>query len=98
MKTHVQESKASFFVNFHMRFDTGFKKLLEFCNAGQYGTPALISIVGGAKCISTNGIHWIDFSNQLIGSKWDKINASISSKLINPRSRDLNFLENSYSC
>lgn len=93
MKTHLKESKASIFVNFHLRFDTGFKKLLELCNSSKYGTPKLISIVGGAKCISTNGIHWIDFSNQLIGSKWDKINASVSSQQINPRSNDLNFLE-----
>lgn len=93
MKTHLKESKVSVFVNFHLRFDSGYKKLLELCNATKYGTPVLISIVGGAKCVSTNGIHWIDLSNQLIGSRWDKINASISSKLINPRSIDLNFLE-----
>jgi predicted dehydrogenase len=93
MKTHLKESKASIFVNFHLRFDTGFKKLLELSNASKYGTPGLISIVGGAKCISTNGIHWIDFGNQLIRSDWDKINASLTSQLINPRSKDLSFLE-----
>ena len=93
MKTHLEKSKASIFVNFHLRFDSGFKQLSELCDSSKYGTPALISIVAGAKCISTNGIHWIDFSNQLIGSEWDKIDSSMSSQLINPRSKDLNFYE-----
>jgi predicted dehydrogenase len=93
MRALLKDSKASVFVNFHLRFDSGFKQLLELCDASKYGTPALISIVAGAKCLSTNGIHWIDFSNQLIGSRWDKINASMSSQPINPRSKDLNFLE-----
>ncbi len=93
MSKYLSKSESSIFVNFHLRFDSGFEKLKELCNVNKYGTPTLISIVAGAKCIATNGIHWIDFSNQLIGSEWDKINANLTSQPINPRSKELAFYE-----
>jgi predicted dehydrogenase len=93
MKTYLKDSKASIFVNFHLRFDSGYSQLLEFCAVSKYGTPKLISVVGGAKCVSTNGIHWLDFSNELIASEWDSIDANLTSQSINPRSKDLHFYE-----
>lgn len=93
MKMYLKDSNASIFVNFHLRFDSGYKQLLKFCDEDKYGTPEVISVVGGAKCVSTNGIHWIDLSNELIASEWDSIDANLTSQSINPRSKDLHFYE-----
>jgi predicted dehydrogenase len=89
----LSTTKESVFVNYHIRFDSGFEKLKEICSESNLGIPSIISVIGGAKCISTTGIHWLDFSNQILKSSWKNINSRIDAKKINPRSAELSFLE-----
>jgi predicted dehydrogenase len=93
IETKLKDIKAEVFVNYHIRFDTGLKQLVNYSNTKNLGSPVSISISGGAKCISTTGIHWIDFTNFLIQSNWTKITASLKSSSINPRSSSLNFYQ-----
>lgn len=93
IKNLLPIAKESSFVNFHIRFDSGFQKLMEICDETYLGTPLMINVIGGAKCISTTGIHWLDFSNQILKSKWKNINSIIEADKINPRSPDLDFLQ-----
>jgi predicted dehydrogenase len=93
IKNLLPIAKESNFVNFHIRFDSGFEKLVEICDETFLGIPLVINVIGGAKCISTTGIHWLDFSNQILKSKWKNINSIIEADRINPRSPDLNFLQ-----
>ena len=93
IKKLLSITKESIFVNYHIRFDSGFEKLKEICSDSNLGIPSIINVTGGAKCISTTGIHWLDFSNQILKSNWNNINSKINAKKINPRSTELNFLD-----
>lgn len=84
--------------NYHIRFSNGMKNLLEFQNRHSIKTPISISVIGGAKCIATNGIHWIDFALQLFKADPISIQSNIQSQFMNPRHKDLVFLEGHISC
>ena len=84
--------------NYHVRFSSGMKNLLEFQSRHSIETPISISVIGGAKCIATNGIHWIDFALQLFKADPVSIQSNIQSQFINPRNKDLVFLEGYINC
>jgi predicted dehydrogenase len=44
---------------------------------------------GGAACLLTNGIHWIDFAIELFGSAPERVVSTAKGEAINPRSPDL---------
>ena len=53
------------------------------------GDPVSIVIEGGAACLLTNGIHWIDFAAELFGDSPERVVSTASGAPINPRSPDL---------
>lgn len=79
--------------NFHLRFDKTTNFLSDFVAENNLPAPSLMSVSGGAKCLATTGIHWIDyfllFSQE---SKFD-VQSRIKIEKINPRNKDLSFLE-----
>jgi hypothetical protein len=79
-------------VNFHLRFSPLRERLLELLQGNYYGDITNISVTGGAKCMSTNGIHWLDFVSCLIGEQPKSVFADLDFKKINPRAKDLNFI------
>ena len=50
-------------------------------------------VSGGAKCIATNGIHYLALANQVYNEWPTHVIADLKSDLINPRSYDLAFLD-----
>jgi len=93
LQSKIRDSNLKTFSGYHIRFDSGFSRLQNLCSESNFGKPVLISVVGGAKCLATTGIHWLDFGNELLGSKWKNINSRVNTSSLNPRSRDLAFLE-----
>jgi predicted dehydrogenase len=79
-------------VNFHLRFSPLRERLLNLLQGNCYGGITNISITGGAKCMSTNGIHWLDFVSSLLGEQPKSVFADLDFKQINPRANDLNFI------
>jgi predicted dehydrogenase len=79
-------------VNFHLRFSPLRERLLNLLQGNNYGDITNISIAGGAKCMSTNGIHWLDFVSSLFGEQPKSVFADLDFKQINPRAKDLNFI------
>ena len=79
-------------VNFHLRFSPLRERLLNLLQGNCYGDITNISITGGAKCMSTNGIHWLDFVSSLLGEQPKSVFADLDFKQINPRAKDLNFI------
>jgi predicted dehydrogenase len=59
--------------------------------ARQYdlGEPWAMMMTGGASCLVTNGVHWIDFASQLFGAQPSCVSSTASGDPINPRSADL---------
>jgi predicted dehydrogenase len=79
-------------VNFHLRFSPLRERLHALLEGECYGDITNISISGGAKCMSANGIHWLDFVSTLLGEQPKSVFADLDFKQINPRAKDLNFI------
>ena len=65
--------------------------------AENLGNPEVMTMVGGAQCIATNGIHWLDLACQLFESFPRSVYAKIHESQINPRSQNLGFYEGNAS-
>lgn len=61
------------------------------------GSPVMITVVGGARCLSTAGSHFIHLANQLFGAVPKAISGLGATDFINPRNPKLSFYEGAYS-
>jgi hypothetical protein len=69
-----------------------FTKYLE-SNSMKIGAPISINIFGGAKCVATNGIHYIALASKLFASRPRETGGYLHSELINPRNLSFKFYE-----
>ena len=53
------------------------------------GAPMAVVVEGGAACLLTNGIHWLDFAIELFGAGPTRVVSTARGEPINPRSPDL---------
>jgi predicted dehydrogenase len=53
------------------------------------GEPVSVVVQGGAACLLTNGIHWLDFAIELFGTTPERVVSTATGDPINPRSPDL---------
>jgi predicted dehydrogenase len=66
IKCRAEREDILLSVNQYIRFSNYTKSLTHFCTQHKLGEIELVLISGGAACIATNGIHWIDLAMQLI--------------------------------
>ena len=57
------------------------------------GNPSLISLDGGANCIVTNGIHYLDLACSVFNSNPLEVSAQLKDSRINPRGKHLGYWE-----
>jgi predicted dehydrogenase len=100
LKTIEEYSKNGLIIwsNYHIRFSKGVETILKFQKDLKLNSPNSIHVIGGAKCISTNGIHWMDFARMLFKQSQTSVQAMIDSQFINPRNKEFLFLEGSLNC
>jgi len=55
----------------------------------ELGQPVSLVVEGGAACLLTNGIHFVDFAIELFGAEPERVVSTASGDPINPRSPDL---------
>ena len=53
------------------------------------GEPVQVVVEGGAACLLTNGIHWLDFASELFGAAPERVTSTAHGDPINPRSPEL---------
>ena len=80
------------FINFQWSYSSLFKKLEVIRNKFKLGEMVSINVTGGAKCIATNGIHYLDLSNKLFNEKPIKTFSDLYNSHLNPRQSDFLFL------
>lgn len=80
------------FINFQWSYSSLFKKLETTKNKFKLGEMVSINVTGGAKCIATNGIHYLDLSNKLFNEKPIKTFSDLYHSHLNPRQSDFLFL------
>lgn len=90
--TQLESRKIPGIVNFHLRFGPLYREISAIISSGEYGKITNISLSGGAKCIATNGIHYLDFVNHLFHSRPLEVMANLNNDYINPRNESLAFI------
>ena len=76
-------------VNHYVRYMGLAPALARFAAAHGLGEPESLVVAGGAACLLTNGLHWIDFATELFGAEPCSVVSTASGDPINPRSSDL---------
>jgi predicted dehydrogenase len=53
------------------------------------GEPVAVRVEGGAACLVTNGLHWLDFAIDLFGAPPASVTSTAAGEAMNPRSPEL---------
>jgi len=85
--------KKGTFVNFHLRFDSSLNTLRNILLTEEFGQLTHASVIAGAKCISTNGIHWLDWLLSFVKASPTHISSDCRNTFINPRANHLSYIE-----
>ena len=80
-------------VNFSLRYGPLMQLMTQLISLNDTGQLCHIIVSGGAKCIATNGIHYLDFFMQILNENPSSVISRITDSSINPRSKDLAYLE-----
>lgn len=89
----LREENLKIAVNMPWIYSNFRHKIEEIQRQFEIGTLANISVSGGAKCLATNGIHYLGLASSLFRTNPIRVNSILSSEKINPRSAKLDFLE-----
>jgi predicted dehydrogenase len=80
------------FVNFQWSYSPLLDTIKKTNIKHKLGRLVMINVTGGAKCIATNGIHYLDLSNSLFSANPIQVFSNIYNSEINPRRKDFLFL------
>ena len=69
--------------------------LRRLVDAHDFGAPLMMTVVGGAYCLVTNGIHCLDLAMQVFEAAPDAVMSTAHGDAINPRSKGLPFFDGS---
>jgi predicted dehydrogenase len=97
LEAFVHEGIARIHINFslrHMGLSQGINQLAEELGLGDL---VGVSVSGGAKCLSTTGVHYVDLANQLFGADPVSVTCDATNHNINPRHSSLSYFEGSMS-
>ena len=89
MRRICELQEVSLTAGLHLRYRgiTEFINLVTRTHLG--GGPTSFVIEGGARCIATNGSHWLDLGIALFGAAPVAVTSTLRSAAVNPRSPDL---------
>jgi predicted dehydrogenase len=76
-------------VHHYIRYAGLVKGLEQLAAEYQLGAPVSLLVSGGAACLLTNGIHWIDCAIELFGAQPQQVISTASGAPINPRAPEL---------
>jgi predicted dehydrogenase len=97
LRASCKDDEIQIEVNMPWLYSTFAKKISQIQHEYEIGPISNISVSGGAKCMATNGIHYLGLACSLFETNPVNAFGIVSSERINPRSKDLEFLEGSAS-
>jgi predicted dehydrogenase len=89
MVTRAEDEGIVLGVHHYLRY-AGVVPALRACfEEHALGDPVAVVVEGGAACLLTNGIHWLDFAVELFGAPPVRVVSTAAGEPLNPRSPDL---------
>lgn len=93
--SEVERAGGKLWINLTRRFSGLPAGILKIAAEHNLGELKGVTVTGGARCIATNGIHYLDLATVLFGSSPVSVTADLESQNINPRHESLAFYEGS---
>jgi hypothetical protein len=89
----IKSRKISIISHFQWSYSYLPELIKEYSSKGKLGNPISIVVNGGAKCLATNGIHFLALANVIFNDTPEEDSMLIKNDYINPRRGDFLFLE-----
>lgn len=89
MATRADREGIALAVNHYIRYAGLVPALKRFADLYGLGEAVGLFVDGGAACLLTNGIHWIDFAIELFGAAPERVVSTAHGEHINPRAPHL---------
>lgn len=89
----VNTEKMNLVSHFQWSWSIFLEKLKKYQTKLEIGSITSIQVFGGAKCIVTNGIHFLSLAQILFEESIVSISANLDSQKINPRGNKFDFFE-----
>jgi predicted dehydrogenase len=87
----VEVNNVKLVSGFQLRHSALAEKIKNVCINSLGGNPVLVTVGGGANCIVTNGIHFLDLACSIFDQEPDNVFAKLGKNNINPRGNHLGF-------
>ena len=87
------KKNKSYFVLHHRRTFDGTQKLIDKVFKKYKETPNNMVVHGGASCLVTNGVHYLDLASNIFNSTPKSVKSEMKNSELNPRSSKLGFWE-----
>lgn len=91
--TEVERAGGKLWINLTRRFSGLPAGILKVAAEHNLGDLVGVTVTGGARCIATNGIHYLDLATCLFGAEPESVTADLATQNINPRHESLAFYE-----
>ena len=91
----VERGGGKLWINLTRRYSGLPQGILDVAAKHNLGELTGVTVTGGARCIATNGIHYLDLATVLFGSLPISVTADLATQNINPRHESLAFYEGS---
>lgn len=89
----VERAGGKLWINLTRRFSGLPDGILRVAAEHNLGELKGVTVTGGARCIATNGIHYLDLATVLFGASPISVTADLETQNINPRHESLAFYE-----
>jgi predicted dehydrogenase len=93
--TEVERAGGKLWINLTRRYSGLPQGILDVAAKHNLGELQGVTVTGGARCIATNGIHYLDLATVLFGTLPTSVTADLANQHINPRHESLAFYEGS---
>tara|TARA_B100000780_G_scaffold274232_1_gene238953 strand:- start:1384 stop:2445 length:1062 start_codon:yes stop_codon:yes gene_type:complete len=87
----VEANNVKLVSGYQLRHSGLAEKIKNACINYLGGNPVLVTVGGGANCIVTNGIHFLDLACSIFDQEPDKVFSKLGNDNINPRGNHLGF-------
>lgn len=91
----IKDLKVRCNVHFRWPYIGLLEEIKKLENEFEMGEASSINVIGGAGCLSTGGIHWMDFACRYFSSSPLLISGIHNIENINPRSKNLGYVDGS---
>ena len=90
--SQTKKNKSYFVLHHRWNFD-GTQKIIDKLFKKHKETPNTMVVHGGASCLVTNGVHYLDLASNIFNSTPKSVISEMKNSKLNPRSSKLGFWE-----